>query len=77
MLAIYVQSSSAASVWDLLFVACIVALVAASHRVQSPIGKRTLFGAAIGVMGAVGAGIASAFPTAYCDWFFKALGYCK
>jgi hypothetical protein len=77
MLAVYVQSTSSASVVDLLLVACVVALVAASHRVQSPAGKRTLYGAAVAGIVGIGAGIASAFPTAYCDWFFKALGYCK
>jgi hypothetical protein len=77
MLAIYVQTSSAASVWDLLFVTLVVAFVAASHRVKAPAGKRTLLGLAIAVMGTIGAGIASAFPSAYCDWFLKLTGYCK
>lgn len=77
MVAVFVQSTSAASVWDLLFVACVVALVAASHRVQSPAGKRTLYGAAVAGIVGLGAGIASAFPSAYCDWFLKAMGYCR
>lgn len=76
MFGIYVQSSSAP--WaDLFLVACVFALLGAAPLLPSAQARRTAIVGGVVALVALGVGIASAFPTAYCDWFFRALGYCK
>lgn len=75
MLAIYYVQPTA-SVVDLWLVACVFMLLGAVPLLPSVKARRTAVVGGIAALVAMGAGIASAFPTAYCDWFFKLLGYC-
>ena len=79
MLAVLVQVPSSSSSWtDLLFVACVFAMLGAVPLLTDsrPVQRTALIVAVVAAL-VVNVGLALAFPTAYCDWFFRMLGYCK
>jgi multisubunit Na+/H+ antiporter MnhB subunit len=76
MVAMYVQASGVGVV-QMVLVTAVVALLVASTHMQSSVSRRGTWAFGVALLVALVTGIASAFPSAYCDWFFKALGYCR